>query len=118
MKKHHTLYKLDESGTPVPVDLANPHNALDWGEWRWKHHQKCVVAKNVVCAKDGGPLVEISTVFTGTNAGGDPPLLWETMFRRTGGDEGHYASYASRVDAEVGHLRALTHFQKVVDQDN
>lgn len=115
MKKIHTLYKLDDSGTPVPVDLADPQNAIDWGAWRHTHHKECVIAQDPVHDSNGTLRYGISTVFTGTNAGSDPPLLWETVITRVGvPDEetySHYASYASRVEAEVGHQRALAFFR-------
>lgn len=53
MKKRYVLYMLDESDVPVPVDLTDPQDARAWGEWRWKRHQRCVVAQDPVHAKDG-----------------------------------------------------------------
>jgi hypothetical protein len=114
--KLHILYKLDEEGKPVPVDLTDPRNALDWGEWRWKHHRECVIAQDPVHAEDGSRRYGISTVFTGTNAGGDPPLLWETLIKDDAEGDSHYASYASRLEAEVGHQRALVYFRSIVNQ--
>lgn len=113
MNKVHALYTLDDHGTPVPVDLADPQNAINWGEWRRTHHKECVVAQDPVHDEDGVLRYGISTVFTGMNAGLEPPLLWETVVTRAGDDESysHYASYASRVEAEVGHQRALAYFR-------
>ena len=113
MNKVHTLYTLDDAGTPVPVDLADPQKAIDWAEWRRTHHKDCVVAQDPVHDEDGVLRYGISTVFTGMNAGLEPPLLWETVVTSPGDDEGysHYASYASRVEAEVGHQRALAYFR-------
>lgn len=119
MNKIHTLYVLDESGEPVPVDLSDPQNAIDWGQWRYTHHRECIVAQDPIHDNQGVLRYGISTVFTGTNAGLNPPLLWETVVTRAGAeDEGysHYASYASRVDAEVGHQHALAYFRDQVTQ--
>ncbi|HSX22585.1 MAG TPA: hypothetical protein VLE97_07415, partial [Gaiellaceae bacterium] len=97
MSKIHTLYILGEDGNPVPVDLADPA-AIDWGKWRYTHHKECVVAQDPVRDEAGALRYGISTVFTGTNAGNDPPLLWETVvLHADDGDYHPYASYASRV---------------------
>jgi hypothetical protein len=115
MNKIHTLYTLDDSGNPVPVDLADPQNAITWGEWRYTHHKECVVAQDPVHDDHGILRYGISTVFTGMNAGLEPPLLWETVITHVGSDDdesySHYESYASRVEAEVGHQRALAYFR-------
>lgn len=112
MNKIHTLYTLDETGNPVPVDLEDPQNAIAWGEWRRTHHKECVVAQDPVHDGDGVLRFGISTVFTGMNAGLDPPLLWETVISRVGDDEySHYASYAARGEAEAGHQRALAYYR-------
>lgn len=119
MSKIHALYVLDETGNPVPVDLDDPQSAITWGQWRYTHHRECVVAQDPIHDDQGVLRYRISTVFTGTNAGLDPPLLWETVVTRPGTeDEGysHHASYASRVEAEVGHQRVLAYFRDQVAQ--
>ena len=112
----HTLYILDEGGNPVPVDVADP-NAVDWGKWRYTHHKQCVIALDRVRDASAVQHYVISTVFTGINAGNDPPLLWETVILHAGdGEYQPYASYASRVDAEVGHQRALAYYRDQLTQ--
>lgn len=117
MSKLHALYMLDETGNPLPVDPGDPRNLLDWGQWRRKHHRECVVAQDSIRDDRGVLQYGISTVFTGTNAGLDPPLLWETavMSAEAEGYSPH-ASYATRLEAEVGHQRALAYFCRQVAQ--
>lgn len=113
------LYTLDGSNNPVAIDHTDPGNAIAWGEWRLANHKQCVVAQDPVRDADGALRYGISTVFTGMS-GDQPPLLWETVVQRVGvtDDEGCscYATYASHVEAEVGHQRALAYYREAVAQ--
>jgi hypothetical protein len=87
-------YILDESNTPVAVDL------MAWASFIDRD-------RNRVALDERGD-VTVSTVFLGLDHsfGFGPPVLWETMI--FGGEHDQYQErYTSHADAVKGHKRAV-----------
>jgi hypothetical protein len=89
-------YILDESNTPVAVDLMAWVSFIDRD-------------RNRVALDERGD-VTVSTVFLGLDhsftPGDGPPVLWETMI--FGGEHaGYQERYTSHVGAVEGHARAV-----------
>jgi hypothetical protein len=87
-------YILDESNTPVAVDLMAWVSFIDRD-------------RNRVALDERGD-VTVSTVFLGLDHsfGFGPPVLWETMI--FGGEHDQYQErYTSHADAVEGHKRAV-----------
>jgi hypothetical protein len=89
-------YILDESNTPVAVDLMAWVSFIDRD-------------RNRVALDERGD-VTVSTVFLGLDhsfrPGDGPPVLWETMI--FGGKHDQYQErYTSHVEAVEGHARAV-----------
>lgn len=93
------FYILDSYNQPVPVEA---------GAWSvWFETADRTVARTTVA-----PNVEVSTVFTGLNAGWNSttPLLWESMI--FGGPlDGRQQRYSSRAEALTGHNALVSEAQ-------
>lgn len=96
-------YVLDDAGNPVPTDDIPAVEAL-------LASAAAAVAFDVV-EVEGVGAVEVSTAFIcfdqrRKGRGTLPPLLWETLVSG-GPHDGQGDRYASRAEAQAGHLRWL-----------
>lgn len=95
---NHPYWILDDQGEPRAVGL------LDWGVWMQGNMEKRHLAIDAVGD------YHVSTVFLGLDHsfGRGPPLLWETMIFGPGEPDGDCWRYSTRLDAELGHVAAVT----------
>lgn len=93
---------LDDQGEPVPAD-----SILAWGAWMEAAERS---GARIVARTEVGPLT-VSTVFLAVDHSHalrrrGRPILYETMI--FGADDAEYQErYATRSDAEAGHLEAV-----------
>lgn len=98
------LYILGEDGKPVACE-----DAEQWGRF-------FETASRIVRQEAVSPKVSVSTVFLGIdhNFGrGGPPLLYETMIFG-GREDGYCERYATREEAELGHVEAVARAKESV----